>query len=77
MGKICPLKTVVIAVDEKMRQSKVVGVELRAGGGLHGPDRPGWSPGDMVKQPGNQMKIQQQNEKHQQMKINEDTKHQK
>ena len=41
---------------KKQGQSKVVGVELRAGGGLHGPDKPGWSAGDMVKQPGNEMK---------------------
>ena len=53
----------------KKRQSKVVGVELRASGGLHGPEKPWWSAGDMVKQPENQMKIQQQNEEHQQIKI--------
>ena len=53
----------------KKRQSKVVGVELRAGGGLHGPEKPGWSAGDMVKQPENQMKIQQQNEEHRKIKI--------
>ena len=57
---------------EKKRQSKVVGVVLRASGGLHGPEKLGWSGGDMVKWPGNQMKIQQQNEKHRQMKINEE-----
>ena len=53
----------------KQRQSKVVGVELRAGGGLHGPEKPGWSAGDMVKQPENQKKMQQQNEEHRQIKI--------
>ena len=62
---------------KKKRQSKVVGVQLRAGGGLHGPEKPRWSTGDMVKQPGNQIKMQQQNEKHRQMMINEDTQHQK
>ena len=41
---------------KKQRQSKVVRVELRAGGGLHGPEKPGWSAGDMAKQPGNEMK---------------------
>ena len=54
---------------KKKRQSKEVGVELRAGGGLHGAEKPGWSAGDMIKQPRNQMKIQQQNEEHRQMKI--------
>ena len=73
MGKKCPLKTVALAVDKKKKQSKVVGVELRAGGGLHEPEKPGWSAGDMVKYPGNQMKIQQQNE----TSTNEDTQHQK
>ena len=58
---------------KKKKQSKVVGVELRAGGGLHGPEKPGWSAGDMVKYPGNQMKIQQQNE----TLTNEVTQHQK
>ena len=56
MGIKCPLKTIAFAVDEKKRQSKVVGVELRAGGGLHGPEKPGWSAGDMVNEPGNEMK---------------------
>ena len=41
---------------KKKRQSKVVGVELRAGGGLDRPEKLGWSAGDMVKQPGNKMK---------------------
>ena len=56
---------------KKKRPSKVVGVELRAGIGHHGPEKPGWSAGGMVKEPGNQMKIQQQNKKHRLMKINE------
>ena len=34
---------------KKKRHQKVVGVELRAGGGLHGPEKPGGSAGDMVK----------------------------
>ena len=41
---------------KKKRQSKVVGVELRAGGRLHGPEKVGWSAGGMVKEPGNKMK---------------------
>ena len=41
---------------KKQRQSKVVGLELRAGGGLHGSEKPRWSAGDMTKQPGNEMK---------------------
>ena len=40
---------------------KVVGVELRAGGGHHRTEKPGWSARDMEKQPGNV------NEEHQQM----------
>ena len=54
---------------KKKRQSEVVGVNLRAVGNLHGPEKPGWSAGDMVKEPENQMKIQQQNEEHQQITI--------
>ena len=42
------------------------GLELRAGGGLHGPEKPGWSAGGMAKQLGN-VKIAM-NEKQQQMK---------
>ena len=49
MGKKCPMKIVALAVDEKEKAIKEVGVELRAGGGLHGPEKPGWSAGDMVK----------------------------
>ena len=41
---------------KKQRQSKVVGVELRAGGDLHGSEKPEWGAGDMVKKPGNEMK---------------------
>ena len=33
---------------KKKRQSKVVGVKLRAGGDLHGSEKPGWSNGDMA-----------------------------
>ena len=40
---------------KKQKQSKVVGVELRAGGALHGSEKPGWSAADMAKQPGNEM----------------------
>ena len=38
---------------KKQKQSKVAKAELRAGGGLHGPKKPGWSAGGMEKQPGN------------------------
>ena len=41
---------------KKKRQSKVVGVEFRAGGGLHRPEKLGWSASDMVKYLGNEMK---------------------
>ena len=54
---------------KKKRQSEVVGVELRASGGLHRPPKSGWSASDMVKQPENQMKIQQRYEEHWQIKM--------
>ena len=38
---------------KKQKQSKVARVEIRAGGGLHGPEKPGWSAGDMEQYPGN------------------------
>ena len=47
VGKKRPLKTVVLAVKlcrkilAKEKQPKVARVELRAGGGLHGPEKPG------------------------------------
>ena len=34
---------------KKQKQSKVAKVELGAGGGLHGPKKPGWSAGGMEK----------------------------
>ena len=34
----------------KSEQRKLVGVEIRAGGDLYGPERPGWSAGDTEKQ---------------------------
>ena len=49
MGKKCPLKTIASAVDEKAKQSKVARVELRAGGGLHWPEKPGWNAGGMAR----------------------------
>ena len=49
VGKKFPLKTVAVAVDKKKRQSKVVGVELRASGGLHAPEKPEWSANDIEK----------------------------
>ena len=52
VGKKCPLKTVALAVVETEKAIKVVGVELRAGGGLHGPEKPEWSASEMTKQPG-------------------------
>ena len=48
---------------KKQRQSKVVRVELRAGGGFHGPEKPGWSAGDMAKQPRNEMNNNNNNNK--------------
>ena len=48
---------------------KVVGVELRAGGGHHGPEKPGWSAGDIEKQPGNEMKNNNKMENNNKMKI--------
>ena len=53
MGKKCPPQTVALGVDGKAKQSKVARVELRAGGGLHGPEKLGWSAGGMEKWPGN------------------------
>ena len=49
MGKKCPLKIVALTVDEKEKAIKLVRVEPRAGGGLHRPEKPGWSASDMVK----------------------------
>ena len=50
VGKKCPLKTAALAVDEKkQRQSKVARVELRAGGGRHGPQKPRSSVAGMAK----------------------------
>ena len=59
MGKKCPLKTVALAVKlwqkslAKVKQSKVARVELRASGGLHVPEKPGWSADGMEKYPEN------------------------
>ena len=47
--KKCPLKTVALVVVETQKAIKVVGVELRAGGGLHGPEKPGWSASEMAR----------------------------
>ena len=53
--KKCPLKTVALVVKlrrkslAKAKQPKVARVELRAGGGLNGPEKPGWSAGGMEK----------------------------
>ena len=54
-GKKHPFKTVALAVKlwrkslAKVKQPKVARVELRAGGGLHGPEKPGWSAGGKEK----------------------------
>ena len=37
----------------KVKQPKVTRVELRAGRGLHGPEKPGWSAAGKEKYPGN------------------------
>ena len=48
-GKKRPLKTVALAVKlwrkslAKVKQPEVARVELRAGGGFHDPEKPGWS----------------------------------
>ena len=59
MGKKYSLKTVALAVKikslkklAKVKQPKVARVELRAGGGLHGPEKLGWSAGGKEKYPG-------------------------
>ena len=55
MDKKCPLKTVALAIKlwqkslAKVKQPKVVRVELRASGGLHGSEKPGWSAGGKEK----------------------------
>ena len=50
VGKECPLKTVALVVDEKAKEIKSSqGIELRAGGRLHGSEKPWWSAGGMVK----------------------------
>ena len=41
---------------KKQRQSKVAKAELRAGGGLHGPEKTAWSTGSMAKLPGNKLR---------------------
>ena len=43
-------------VDGKAKAIESSRVELRAGGVFHRPEKPGWSAGDMEKQPGNEMK---------------------
>ena len=59
VGEKCPLKTVALAVKTwrknlaKVKQAKVARVELRAGGGLHRPEKSGWSAGDKEKYPRN------------------------
>ena len=58
VGKKCPLKTVALAVKRdklvtekpgKSKQPKVARVEFRTGGGLHRPEKPGWSAGGIEK----------------------------
>ena len=55
MGKKCSLKTVALEVIlwrkslAKVKQLKVARVDLRAGGDLHGPEKPGWSAGGREK----------------------------
>ena len=44
-------KTVTEKAWQKVKQPKVARVELRAGGGLHGPETPGWSAGGKEQQP--------------------------
>ena len=44
-------------MTEKPGKSKAIessqGIEFRAGGSVHGPDKPGWGAGGMEKHPGN------------------------
>ena len=54
--KKSPLKTVALAIDERAKAIKKVQVKPRAGGNLHGPENPAWKAGDMEKQPGNEVK---------------------
>ena len=49
MGRKCPLTTIALAVDEKEKAIKSSQGKLRAGGGLHRPEKPGWSASDMLK----------------------------
>ena len=55
VGKKCSLKTVALEVIlwrkslAKVKQLKVARVDLRAGGGLHGLEKPGWSAGGREK----------------------------
>ena len=49
MSKKCPLKTIALGVDEKEKAIKSSWGRVRAGGDLHGSEKPGWSAGDMVK----------------------------
>ena len=55
MGKTYLLKTVGLVVKlrqkslAKVKQPKVASVELRAGGGLHGPQKPRWIAGGKEK----------------------------
>ena len=46
---------------KKQRKSKVARVELRAGGRLHGSEKPWWSAGGMVKEPGNEQQQMRNN----------------
>ena len=55
VGKKCLLKIVALALNmwqknlANVKQLKVARVELRAGGGLHGPEKPAWSAGGKEK----------------------------
>ena len=59
MGKKRPLKTVALAIKmgrkslAKVKQPKLARVEFRAGVGLQGPEKPGWTAGSMEKYPEN------------------------
>ena len=53
VGKKCPLKTVALAVKmkcmAKVKQPEVARVELKAGRGLHRPEKSRWSAGGIEK----------------------------
>ena len=56
MGKKHPRKTVALTAEGKGNAIESSRGRVSAGGDLHGSEKPGWSVGDMEKQPGDEMK---------------------